>query len=280
MRKLMSANFSRLWKSRAFWALEGIFFGAGVLTYVLVAYNRRNLGQGWLEEEAHVYFYLWVLFAGFAIGIFAAFFLGTEYSDGTLRNKLIAGHSRTALYASCLLTVMAAAVLFWAAWLLAVVLVGLPLSGAAVLTLPQTQAWRLLGLLGMFLGYASLFTMVSMLGGDKTKCMLANLLLAALLLAGGMMAYGKLSAPAFVQIVIPQDDGSHLLRNGLPNPDYLEGNVREAVRWITALLPSGGAMLSLDKNLGFDWRTACCAVGEALALFFLGTGAFGKKDIR
>lgn len=280
MRKLLSANFARLWKSRVFWVLEGFSFGFGVFAYALVAYNTRNLGQGWLEYEVHSYFYLWVLYIAVIIALFACFFIGTDYSDGTLRNKMIVGHSREEIYLSFLLTTFTAAFFFVLAYLLAVLLVGLPLSGRAVLTHVQAQPWRLLGCGLVIVEYAALFTMVSMLGSDKARNLVISLLIAVILIFSGMMAYGKLSAPELIRIVIPQSDGGILLKDGDPNPEYLTGGIRTFFGWLTAILPSGSMMLSLDKNLSFNWRNPVCAVALTTLLNVIGIGVFKKKDIK
>ena len=230
MRKLLSGNFARLWKSRVFWVLQGFSFGFGVFAYALVAYNTRNLGQGWLEYEAHGYFYLWVFYIAVIIALFACFFIGTDYSDGAVRNKMIVGHSREEIYLSFLLTTITAAFFFVFAYLLAVLLVGLPLSGTAVLTHVQAQPWRLLGCGLVIVEYAALFTMVSMLDSDKARNIVISLLIAVILIFSGMMAYGKLSAPEYIQIVVPQSDGGILLKDGAPNPEYLTGTIRTAFR--------------------------------------------------
>ena len=280
MRKLLSANVARLWKSRVFWGLEGFCFGFGVFAYSLVTYNTRNLGQGWLEYEAHSYFYLWVLYIAVIIALFACFFIGTDYSDGTLRNKMIVGHSREEIYLSFLLTTFTAAFFFVLAYLLAVLLVGLPLSGRAVLTHVQAQPWRLLGCGLVIVEYAALFTMVSMLDSDKARNLVISLLIAVILIFSGMMAYGKLSAPELIQIVVPQSDGGILLKDGDPNPEYLTGGIRTVFVWLAAILPSGSMMLSLDKNLSFDWRNPVCAVALTTLLNVIGIGVFKKKDIK
>ncbi|MGM9628442.1 MAG: ABC transporter permease subunit [Faecousia sp.] len=280
MRKLLSANFARLWKSKVFWALEGLCFGFGVFAYALVAYNTHNLGQGWLRFNAHSYFYLWFFFIPFVIGVFTSFFIGTEYSDGTLRNKLTVGHSREEIYSAFLLTTMAAAFLFVLAYLLAVFLVGLPFSGAAVLTPVQAQPWRLFHCGLILLEYAALFTLFSMLDSDKARNLIVSLLAAGILIVGGMLVYRRLTATEFIQLVIPQSDGSLLLKDDAPNPEYLTGRIRMVFTWLTNLLPSGAMMLSLDKRLGIDWRTPCCAVSLNALLTTLGIRLFQKKDIK
>ena len=280
MRKLLSANFARLWKSRMFWLLEGFCFGFGVFVYVLVAYNTRNLGPGWLKYNAHGYFYFLQIFIGVLIAVFTCFFIGTDYSDGTVRNKMIVGHSREEIYLSFLLTTFTAAFFFVLAYLLAVLLVGLPLSGRAVLTHVQAQLWRLLGCGLVIVEYAALFTMVSMLGSDKARNLVISLLIAVILIFSGMMAYGKLSAPEFIRIVVPQSDGGILLKDGEPNPEYLTGGIRTFFGWLTAILPSGSMMLSLDKNLSFDWRNPACAVTLTALLTVIGIGVYKQKDIK
>lgn len=280
MRKLLSANLSRLWKSKIFWALEGFCFGFGAFVYALVAYNTRNLGQGWLEYNAHVYFYLQLMYIAVVIAIFACFFIGTDYSDGTVRNKLIVGHSREGIYISFLLTVVMAAFLFVLAYLLAVLLVGLPFSGTAVLTHVQAQPWRLLNCALVIVEYAALFTLLSMLDSNKARNVVISLLIAGVVILMGMMAYGRLSEPEFVVRAVMQSDGSMLLEDGIPNSQYLTGTIRTVFEWITAILPSGSVMLSLDKNFGFDWRNPVLSVILLVLLTAIGCGIFKKKDIK
>ena len=280
MRKLLSANFARLWKSKVFWVLEGFCFGFGVFAYILVAINTRNLGQGWLEYEAHAYFYLPVLFIAVIVAIFSCFFIGNDYSDGTIRNKLIVGHSRVNIYFSFLLTVCVASVLFLLAHVLAMLSVGLPFSGAAVLTHAEFQPWRIMNVLLTAIVYAAIFTLLSMLDSNKARNVVVSLLVACVLIFAGFYFYDKVSAPEYIQLVTHQSDGSLLLQDGPPNPEYLAGVNRIVHHWITLILPSGSVMLSLDKRLGFDWRNTLCSVVMILLLTLVGISFFKRKDIK
>lgn len=280
MRKLLSANFARLWKSKVFWVLEGFCFGFGVFAYILVAINTRNLGQGWLEYEAHAYFYLPVLFIAVIVAIFSCFFIGNDYSDGTIRNKLIVGHSRVNIYFSFLLTVCVASVLFLLAHVLAMLSVGLPFSGAAVLTHAEFQPWRIMNVLLTAIVYAAIFTLLSMLDSNKARNVVVSLLVACVLIFAGFYFYDKVSAPEYIQLVTHQSDGSLLLQDGPPNPEYLAGVNRIVHHWITLILPSGSVMLSLDKRLGFDWRNTLCSVVMILLPTLVGISFFKRKDIK
>lgn len=48
---------------------------------------------------------------------FTSLFLGAEYQDGTLRNKLIAGHPRWKVYGAYLITAAAGCFVIMAGWL-------------------------------------------------------------------------------------------------------------------------------------------------------------------
>ena len=82
MRNLLRANFSRLWKSKALWLCA-----AGAFAFSAA---------------------------------FLSLFLGVEYQDGTLRNKIIAGHARWKVYAASLLSGAAGCWVVLLGWLLSI----------------------------------------------------------------------------------------------------------------------------------------------------------------
>ena len=280
MRKLLSANSSRLWRSKIFWVLEAVCFGAGAFVYTLVAINTRNLGQGWLEYNAHAYFYLSILFIAVVIAIFDCFYIGTEHSDGTLRNKLVVGHSRAEIYLSYFLTAAVAALLFAAAYLLAVLIVGLPFSGSTVITCVELQPWRIVNFVLVIIEYTALFVLLSMLDSNKARNVVISLLVAASVILIGMMLYGRYSQPEFVNHVVVLPDGGIELKQGAANSKYLSGTIRTVVEWLTLIMPSGSVMLSLDRNLGFDWRNPVLSVILIVVLTAIGAWLFKKKDIK
>lgn len=280
MKKLLSANLARLRESKIFWALELSCFLLSCATYLLVVYNTRNQGQGWLQWQANTYFYIPILYLPVGIAIFSCFFFGTEYSDGTIRNKLIVGHSRESIYLANLLTAVCVLGLQLLACYVPVLIVGIPFAGKDVVACVEMQPWRILNLLLLLTEYGALFVLLSTLDSNKARNVLDCLLTALLLILLGVSAYGRYSEPEFYPEVTMLPDGSLDVRNGPPNSEYLTGVPRMIAHGITLLLPTGSAMLSMDRGLTFDWRSPACAVALIVLLTILGIGVFKKKDIK
>ncbi len=280
MRKLLSANFSRMRKSRIFWLLAACCFLFGTFAYGLAAYNVQALGLGWMEFNAHALFYMQILYIGAVIAVFSSFFLGTEYADGTIRNKLAVGHDRVSIYLSNLITVVAAGILFHLAYLLAVVLVGIPFAGIESIICVELQPWRLICCLLVTVEYGALFTFIPMLDEQKDRGVLASLVVAGIVILFGMLIYGRLSQPEFETMAWVQADGSYILKEGMPNSKFLAGRIRTVFEWVNAWIPSGSVMVCLDRNLAFDLRNPLCTVAGTAIITACGASLFRKKDIK
>lgn len=131
MRKLLSANLYRLVRSRIFYAMG------------IAAYNTHTIGTPWLVHNAHALFWLQAFLLPVQLALFACFFLGTEYSDGTIRCKISTGHCRSSIWLANFFTVCLAGAAFSLLYSATAVLVGLPLAGPEVLTHISAQPWRM-----------------------------------------------------------------------------------------------------------------------------------------
>ena len=118
MRKLLSAGFQRLWKDRYFWwmlAFVGIFSLANILNSARSCIAMAE--QGYIHTLDDYYFNQAPIMGGI-FGLFVSVFLGTEYGDGVIRNKLVIGHKREHIYIGHFLVCCAASLLLSAVWLL------------------------------------------------------------------------------------------------------------------------------------------------------------------
>lgn len=280
MKKLLSANLARLGHSKIFWVLELSCFLLGCATYFLVVLNTRNLGNGWLQWEAHSYFYLPIMYLPVAIAIFSCFFFGTEYSDGTIRNKLAVGHSRGEIYQANLLTTACVLGLFLIACYLPAAIIGVPFAGIDAVRCVEMQPWRILNSLLLLTEHGALFVLLSTLDSNKARNVLICLMTALLLILLGVSAYGRYREPEFIQQVVYLPDGGIELEDWIPNSRHLTGTARIIAQWIATILPTGSAMMSLDKNFSFMWQVPLTTTLVTALLTLGGIRLFQKKDIK
>ena len=102
MSKLLRSDFRRLFRSKLFYlcliptAVVMVFALFNNLHYLEVMEN--------LELPLDNLLFMGTTVVGFPIAIFTSFFVGTEYSDGTMRNKILVGNSRFSIYLSHFIT--------------------------------------------------------------------------------------------------------------------------------------------------------------------------------
>lgn len=295
MRNLLSANFARLRRSRLFWLMEAGVFAWGVLAYYLLKVNTQN---GYPFRNGNSYFFNEMTFVGITTACFSGFFIGTEYSDGAMRNKLSVGHSRVNVYLANLVTVLCAGFAQLAAYTLAAVTAGTMLVGDMVWSklyrLTETFAIAVLSICTS----AAIAVLISMVVIDKAKAVLVNAMLSLLLLAAGASALKGLMQPEMTQrIYIPSageykyayedhfSEDEDLVIEEVPNPKYLTGTERKVYESIAAVLPTSLALsCALDENdSGYD-RFSELQVFETLAAVLLVSGSgiliFRKKDLK
>lgn len=293
MRNLLSANFARLRRSRLFWILEAGVFAWGVLAYYLLKVNTRN---GYPFENGNSYFFNEMTFIGITIACFSGFFIGTEYSDGAIRNKLSVGHSRVKVYLANLITILCAGIAQFAAYTLAALTAGTMLVGDMVWSRLYRPAETIAISLLSICTSAAVAVLISMVVIDKSKAVLANAMLSILLLAAGASALKGLMQPEMTQrISIPgtgeykyayednfQDDA---VIETVPNPKYLSGTERKVYECISAVLPTSLALsCALDEEeSGYDRFSGLQVCGTLAAVAVLsGSGIliFRKKDLK
>lgn len=167
MRNLLSAHFARLWRSSWFW------IGAAVMAWfswslVSSARNRIAYGEPVSVLESTLYY---PQLLAVVLPVFAAVFLNGDYYYGTIRNKLVTGRSRTAVYLADLVLVFAVGLFYALIYLFINLGLGLSLVGA-----PQTDflpSWNdtLRGLpvsLAVALGIAALSVLLARLVTHRT----------------------------------------------------------------------------------------------------------------
>ncbi len=275
MADLLRAGFARLWRAPIFWL--GVAFTA--LWGCLVCLEAYEGGQ-----EGIVYFLYDLcryhcIFTVFLPPVFCALFLGTEYDHGTIRNKLIAGKTRPAVYLSSLVLSLAACFLMIAAYFLPVVCVG-PLFAEGLGVSPGMLALIVAGELLMAAALCGLCALGSML--ISRKAVLAVTLLLAVLagLAVGGHVESRLAEQEFFQGIMMTEEGELVDAGEMENPGFLTGAKREIYQFVADFLPTGQALV-----YNFDMivhPVAMCLYSLLILCASTGGGliAFRRKDLK
>ena len=280
MTKLLSANFLRLRKSNTFWGSLGVCVGLGILSAldgvsVIIDNGSEPLvGAATLEVK----FFQYAAFIGILAAEFIALFLGTEYSDGAIRNKIAVGHSRLSIYFANLITGFTASALCMAAYMVSCLAVGAPLLGW--FTKPSGLILTAIaGSMVMLAAFCAIFTFVTMNISRKSTSVVVCLLGVFLLLMAAVYLNARLEAPEYTTNYILTVDGIDITEPE-PNPQYLRGTARAVHQFLYDLLPTGQ---SIQYN-GLIFTDPVRLMVMSLALFvgFSGAGAalFRRKDLK
>lgn len=277
MRKLMRANLFHLFRNNVFWLeLTATVFFAG---WIALANYSPEIQAGaerlYLDDIFFNFYQLLSVFLAAGIGLI----LGTEYSDGTLRNKLIAGHSRGAVYFSLLFTAMLSAVLVVLSHGAVTYVMGRFLFGKIQMPLLQFAELVLLAALDALV-FAALFTAIALNCPGKASGAVICLILSLALTFGTSMVYNKLREPemSYDGIRITQDGIQ--LGEMIPNPAYVSGMTRKAFEFVCDLLPSGQLMQIQAMELERAARWLPLSLLLLVGVTAVGCGMFLKRDLK
>jgi len=277
MRKLLSASFARLWENTVFWAE----IGATVLLSVFIVFVNYSSELQATENRLYlddVFFTLYLLL-GLILAAGISLIVGTEYSDGTIRNKVIVGHTRGQIYFSTLIVcaVTSALVLLIHAgitygigyWLFGAFQTPINQIGGAVIS-------------AFFVGFvfSALFAAIAMNAQNKAVTAVVTMILFIGLTYLASAIGNALVEPemTYEGMVISMDGVQ--FGDMIPNPAYVSGFQRAVYTFLYDLLPTG----QLIQMYTLEFAHSICWPVFSVLLFTLitvtGYMIFRKKDIK
>ena len=179
MHNLFLSNCNRMFKNKLFFALCGVMFLFGFSSPISSAATANGV-----KPTPDGSLFSFCLFAVAFASIFIAMFVGTEFSDGTIRNKLIVGNTRSSIYVSFLLIGMVACLFFALSYLLPYVALSFILL-SPFSTSFGTIVLALLASMAIFAAFSAIYTMIVMLNTKKaTVAVLSLLVMMGLIFVG------------------------------------------------------------------------------------------------
>lgn len=261
MRNLVFSNITRLKKSKLFWA--GIILSMGYSLFLLIMNFYERLSESLTAiENLNWYFLSPFSFTGMFCAVFCAIFLGTEYNDGTIRNKLIAGYSKSTIYFANLLTIFFASLTIYISACIIVMLIGIPLFGCNFVYPIEFTFMVVSGIL-MIAAFSGLFTMLSMTIDNKAFAVTACLISYALL----FVCSSFLRISVFANYQTSQVTGTNSF-------------LQFIIGFIYDFLPTGQSFQISSGLVLHPSRLPIYSIISILLTFIVGLCLFSKKDVK
>ena len=165
MRKLLRANFARLWKDKVFWGALVVLACYGVLGCIS-QYRLVEEGIRWIDQYSSGYSNVHPFNEAVSRGVYCNCFQPEYSDDGTIRNKLVTGASRMQIYLSNYVTCTCAGLLMQTAYSLVVSAVAIPMFGIGTPYLESMAIYSGIGIL-LICSETAIYTMISMLCQNK-----------------------------------------------------------------------------------------------------------------
>lgn len=274
MNRLLHAGFARLIRKKIVW----------LSLIAMLVYEAISLYSAYgdsvkydMKMSVDEILFLMMMILGIVISVFCSVFVGTEYSDGTIRNKMVVGRSRSSIYLSNYIVCAAGAVGIYLICLAVTAGVGFSL-----LDPPQMETSVLLQslLVGIFvcLSYSAIYNLLSMLISSKTYGAISCILIGFGFLFVAYYIYMMLGQPEMAQQV-SIIDGETVYRT-IPNPYFLIGTKRTVCEFLMDFLPGGQSVQLMQQSvtqpaLLILYSAMIVVISNAAGMFF-----FRRKDIK
>lgn len=276
MRKLLRAIFSRLLRDRAFRLIAVLMMLLGASMAVINAVRISREGTVWIMDFS---LFTYVTIVPVLTSLLTALFIGSDYSGGTLRNKLIAGYRRGNIYLADLIACCCAGTVFCIVFAFSQGVIGLLLGGKI-----QSAPTKLLlyGALSIALTFAftALFTLIAMLCGSRAHSVAGCLLLAFVLIFLGVYITSALNEPEYLAGYSFTEGGVTVEEPETKNPNYIGGTKRKVYEFMRDFTPGGQVLEIGDMDAE---KPAMLALYDAIILIVatgIGMALFRRKDLK
>lgn len=188
MVRLINSNSYRLRKSPVFWFSLLAMFLSGIYFY----FNNYLPRCEGCENEVGAVLFNYAVLGNILVTIFICKFLGTEYKDGTLKNKVIIGCSRFKIYLSNLITCIFVSILYNLAFIISVLSIGLMVKFSITLQ-PTDLIYSSICSILLSVSFCSFFTSIvlNISNSSSSTIISLSIMIWSLLLSSGLP--GKIS---------------------------------------------------------------------------------------
>jgi len=274
MIKLLNAGFERLRKSKLFLAL--IIFSIMLAIFMIYTrYSDMKKYEEVIEVEQIMLNYSTIV--GIIIAIFASLFLGVEYSDGAIRNKISIGHKRLNIYLSNLVIVTITSLLSYIIFLGIDAGIGIPIFGGITIELSKL-IMLLCCIFITIIAYSSIFTFLAMIISNKTITAIVSIMLSFGMMMVALTCFNILETPPTIQQAVMTDGQTKIQE--IQNPKYPSDEKKKICQTLLDCNPAGQMFQIAGRSTKNLSILPLYSLG--VLIVFTGTGLilFSRKELK
>ena len=288
MYKLLNASFSRLRKNK-------IFLGLVILTIIIAAFMliseyldkvKYSSVFGISPNTTDILLTNFINIIGFFIAIFTSLFVGAEYSDGTIRNKIVAGHSRKNIYLSNLIVSIVVGLILEFIYLIIISIVAIPLLGSIQMTFSQL-AVILLDIIMIIIVYSSIFNFIALICSNITISTVTSLLLILIMFVTDMFLSPTANSTEYIQKNKVMDEQGNITYEIVKNEDYPGKIIQTTCKTIINFNPvsqaieiSGNKIEMNEEDFNNLKRYPLYSLGLIIIITAIGIYLFNIKELK
>ncbi len=277
MMRLLDAEFTRLKKSKIFRFVCLISIGVAIFM-LYVSYKDMKQYNEVIDVAQLMLNYSTMI--GIVIAIFTSLFLGVEYAEGAIRNKISMGHRRTDIYFSNLILTISVSLFAYLLFLLMIIVGGFTLFGG--ITAPIPVLMKVIGCIFLaIIAYSSLFTFIAMMVTNKTLMAILSIMVVFLLTIGSLSCLNILGTPEFIQTttIVNQETGESKIEE-MPNPKYPSAKERAFYQTVVDINPAGQMFQLAGRTVPNLNLLLLYSIGVVFVFTASGIILFRKKELK
>lgn len=257
MSRLLHADCWRMYRGKWFWLSLGSMLLMSV-AFIIMQYTIMD----YTVPLSRVIF-LPLSFYGVVTAVLVSMFVGQDFSDGVIRNKIIAGRGRYSVYAANLIISWSACVIIYLTSAFFAVAMGRFYFEADITSVEYLQH-LLLGI-SMCLAYGSIYCTITMLSGNKSV---------AIVLCMGLSFFMLFACLHTNQVMVQPE-----YKDGILNPAYVTGFKKVIYAVLHDLNPFGQAAQLSAMKVFHPIRWILC---DCIWMVAAGVGSvfFQRKNVR
>lgn len=285
MNKLLKAEFYRLKKEKVFWLL--IIITCVLAPFALYKYF-GNSGIITLDRIMVEYLYMYF---GIFVAFFVSMFVGKEYTEGFVRNKIVVGHKRSNIYLVNLITCIAVGLIANIIYIGIVFLAGTKIFGE----LQELNLFQIITYSSLIIVvYCTIYNFITMLCKDASISIITCVIIFVIMFVAMMFVSTKLMEKPYTKITHYKENGEIEFIDKKINPNYPSETTIKIYKVINYLLPTGQASIlqnasaekiapdeyEINQTKQYLSEMPFYAVSEIVLLNILGILIFKRQELK